>query len=225
MSLLIIGHRGLRDEYPENTIPAVNAAARDVDVVEIDIRRCGSGELVVVHDENLERLTGHDQNVSQTDLETLQSMSVQNSDDKIPSLVELLEKWPGGTGINMDMKGTNPTNIENALEHLQRAAVDEPWIISIDLEMLETVDPRSFDVPIGLSFWQNSTENIRRAVENGCEYVHVYYQLCLETDIVTRAHRADLSVDAWSIDDRGTSKRLEEADVDAVTVNSTDALL
>jgi len=47
----VIGHRGCADVYPENTVRAVTRAANFLDAVEVDVRRCGSGELVVFHDE------------------------------------------------------------------------------------------------------------------------------------------------------------------------------
>lgn len=72
---LVIGHRGVRTaaataswdgwetggstEPPENTLAAFEAAAdRGADGVELDVRVCGSGELVVAHDPTLERVTG-----------------------------------------------------------------------------------------------------------------------------------------------------------------------
>lgn len=224
MSLLTIGHRGLRNEYPENTLSAIRSASRHVTCVEIDIRRCGSGELVVVHDNNLEELTGFDYTVSSTDLEVLETLPVLNSKHTIPSFEEVLEEWPAGTGINADIKGDDPSVIEEVDATLERAAIDEPHIISVDQDILDLIDPRELTAPIGLSFWQNPTSNIGMAESQGCAYVHVYYQLCLETDVIERAHEANLAVDTWSIDDSETVSRLAAADVDAVTVDSLSAI-
>ena len=54
---LVLGHRGASHDYPENTIVAFRAAMQQgADGVELDVMRCGSGEVVVVHDDTLERL-------------------------------------------------------------------------------------------------------------------------------------------------------------------------
>ncbi|RYE94070.1 MAG: glycerophosphodiester phosphodiesterase, partial [Myxococcales bacterium] len=46
----IYGHRGVRGARPENTLAAFeHAAAEGADGVELDVRVCGSGELVVFH--------------------------------------------------------------------------------------------------------------------------------------------------------------------------------
>lgn len=55
---LILGHRGAPREAPENTIASlVRALDLGLDGVEYDVRRCASGDLVLFHDERLERTT------------------------------------------------------------------------------------------------------------------------------------------------------------------------
>src|SRR5262245_56208956 len=57
--LRIIGHRGVRGTVAENTMSAFAAAANQgADAVELDVRVCASGELVVAHDPSLARVTG-----------------------------------------------------------------------------------------------------------------------------------------------------------------------
>ncbi|HEY1418228.1 MAG TPA: glycerophosphodiester phosphodiesterase family protein, partial [Myxococcaceae bacterium] len=55
----ILGHRGASSDAPENTLTAFQLALdQGADGVELDARLCASGEVVVFHDEWLERLTG-----------------------------------------------------------------------------------------------------------------------------------------------------------------------
>jgi glycerophosphoryl diester phosphodiesterase len=55
---MLWGHRGCRSGAPENTLAAIDAAAHaGADGVEIDARICRSGELAVIHDPTLERVT------------------------------------------------------------------------------------------------------------------------------------------------------------------------
>ena len=55
----VIAHRGASGVRRENTVPAfVEAVERGADGLEMDIRRCGSGQLVVFHDDDLLRLVG-----------------------------------------------------------------------------------------------------------------------------------------------------------------------
>lgn len=220
--MLTIGHRGLKDEYPENTTTGVREAARAVDVVEIDVRPCGSGELVAAHDDDLARITGGEGRVSETDIESLRAKRVQDSTATIPTFDELLESWPRETGVNVDVKGSTP--VDAVIARLSEVQIDGPIILSADSTVLDTFDPNSVDAMVGLSFWRDHVENVQHASEIGCEYVHVYHELCFETDVVARAHEAGLAVDAWSIDDGETTERLAAAGVDAITVNTHDAI-
>jgi glycerophosphoryl diester phosphodiesterase len=55
---LVIGHRGFPAIAPENTLPSFEfALAAGVDLVELDYRQSADGELVVIHDADLDRTT------------------------------------------------------------------------------------------------------------------------------------------------------------------------
>lgn len=66
-----IAHRGFAGKYPENTLAAVQQAATRADMIELDLRRCRSGEIVVVHDGIVDAVTdacGRVNDLSATDL-------------------------------------------------------------------------------------------------------------------------------------------------------------
>lgn len=46
----IVGHRGWPARYPDNTLAGFTAASDVADMVELDVRRCGDGRLVLAHD-------------------------------------------------------------------------------------------------------------------------------------------------------------------------------
>jgi glycerophosphoryl diester phosphodiesterase len=43
----LVAHRGFDKQYSANTVAAVERAIQNADMVELDIRRCASGELVL----------------------------------------------------------------------------------------------------------------------------------------------------------------------------------
>ena len=54
----MIAHRGDMGTYPENTVEAFKSAVlRGVEMVEFDVKRCKTGELVVIHDADVSRTT------------------------------------------------------------------------------------------------------------------------------------------------------------------------
>ena len=57
--MLLYAHRGAHQTHPENTLEAFEAAiAQGADGVELDVRTCGSGEVVVAHDPHFGRVAG-----------------------------------------------------------------------------------------------------------------------------------------------------------------------
>ncbi len=49
----VIGHRGWRGRYPDNSLPGLIAAAEVCDAVETDVRRSADGKLVLSHDPSI----------------------------------------------------------------------------------------------------------------------------------------------------------------------------
>ena len=86
-----IAHRGFAKVNPENTVTAVRSAAEHTDVIEIDVRRCGSGELVVIHDETVERVTDGTGRVAELSADELTALDVLESGEGVPTLPSLLE--------------------------------------------------------------------------------------------------------------------------------------
>ena len=59
--ITVIGHRGAMGYAPENTMASFQKASElGVDAVELDIKLSADKKIVVVHDENLQRLAGAD---------------------------------------------------------------------------------------------------------------------------------------------------------------------
>jgi glycerophosphoryl diester phosphodiesterase len=55
----VYGHRGTRRGAPENTLRAIEIAiAQGAEGIELDVRLCGSGEVIVLHDPDLQRVAG-----------------------------------------------------------------------------------------------------------------------------------------------------------------------
>lgn len=217
--VLTIGHRGCAGQYPENTIEAVRACAPHVDMIEIDVLRCGSGELIAFHDDSLERVTGVDATVADTGWEWIRSLAVFDSDARIPQVKELLEEWPDGTGLNLDIHepGIAPDALAMAEER-----VDDILLSSTSTTVLRECETTPVEIQTGYSFHQDSERNIAQALSLGCDFIHVPYKLCLETDLVVTAHEADLLVDAWTVTSGEIVTSLREVGVDAVTVDRWD---
>ncbi len=208
----LTAHRGFAAEHPENTLTAVRAAARTADEIEVDVRRCGSGELVVFHDDTLDRVTDGEGFVSDHSIDELRALSVLGSDEGIPSLREILDVLPPDVTLNAELKEEGVAEDAAALAH----DVDRPVLFSSFLpEAIDRVSAVS-ECPTALVFDDRPTENVSLAADLGCERVHPHWWLALRTRVIERASETDLEVHAWTIRHRTTARILRRRGVDGV---------
>ena len=107
----IFAHRGASAYAPENTLEAFRLAMEQgADGIELDVQMTKDGELVVIHDETIDRVSNGNGAVRDYTLEELKQFSVSNHfeqypDVKIPTLREVLELIkPGTMEINIELK-------------------------------------------------------------------------------------------------------------------------
>jgi len=218
-----IGHRGCAARAPENTVRAVELAAPHVDTIEVDVRRCGSGELVVFHDERLGRLTEGSGKVGETPRERLGELRVAGSDEPIPLLSELLSATPDDTGVNVELKHAGvAADLLAVLDDTRNDVLVSSFAPGALAEVEELGGP-----PLAYLFhrsirrlgrdWGRALDRARRL---DCASLHPEYRLCLgKPERIERAHDAGFEVNAWTVRRARTVDRLRRIGVDGVIVD------
>lgn len=95
--VLIVGHRGGRNEWPENSLHGFRELARlGADAVEFDVHLTKAGELLVIHDPTLQRTTETEGLVADLAIGQRHEVRLHNSDGQtIPTLEEVLDVFKG----------------------------------------------------------------------------------------------------------------------------------
>ena len=204
-----IAHRGFAGEFAENTVGAVAAASEHADWVEVDVRRCGSGELVVVHDETVDRVTDASGEVAEFSLGELARLNVLDSGEGVPTLSEVLDVVPPSVGINVELKeGGLATDVVDVLGGHDGGVL----ISSFDAGVLAEVTVLA-DYPRALLVEADPDDRLARAADLNCTAVHPHWDLCDER-FVSRAHEANVTVNAWTIRDSVGAVSARNAGVD-----------
>lgn len=99
-----IGHAGLDGEYPPNSLAGIRAAARSMDMVEVDVRRCASGEAILFHDAEMMPVTGREGRVSETGWPTMRTQTIHDSDETIIRLADAIGAVSPTVGLNLELK-------------------------------------------------------------------------------------------------------------------------
>lgn len=111
---LIFAHRGSAGTHPENTMSAFKEAVRvGADGIETDVQLSKDGEVVIIHDEKLDRTTNASGYVKDRTLRELKTLNASFGTkgkwgrEKIPTLVELLI-WLSHNQLlcNIELKNT-----------------------------------------------------------------------------------------------------------------------
>lgn len=121
-----IAHRGLHDAgrgRVENTLGAARAAIAQGFSIECDVLLSADGEVVVFHDDTLERLTEARGAVAERTFADLAALTLRGSDEAIPSLAQLLDSIAGRVGLVIELKSRFEAQVEERLAERVAAAL------------------------------------------------------------------------------------------------------
>lgn len=108
-----IAHRGLHNpkNAPENSMAAFKDAVKNGYAIEFDVMLSQDKEVVVFHDDTLERMTGVQGLVENTPLKTLKTLNLAGTSQTIPTLKELLETIKGQVPLYLEIKNEGPAHL------------------------------------------------------------------------------------------------------------------
>jgi len=158
---LVLGHRGASADAPENTLAAFQLAiAQGADGVELDVWRCATGEVVVIHDEDAGRVSGAPLRIRDSPLAALRALDVGGwkgerfRGERIPLLAEVLEALPRAiVNVELKAKGRELGLAQAAAEVIARAGAGDRVIVSsFDFRLLGAFRLAAPAVPAGLLF-------------------------------------------------------------------------
>lgn len=219
-------HRGFAGVNPENTLPAVRrAAASGADAIEVDVRRCGSGDLVAIHDATVDRVTDATGAVADLSLSALRDLDVLGSGAGVPALSDVLAAVPADVTLNAELKQAGLAADALALADAHDVDV---LVSAFDPALLREAAVAG-DPSLALLFSPASTVSepvvaIDVADDCGCDAVHPREDCC-DDGFVERAHRDGLAVNAWTVESPAVAVRLRDAGVDGIIADSPDCCL
>jgi glycerophosphoryl diester phosphodiesterase len=212
----LIAHRGFAGAFPENTRQAVDEATDYADEIEIDVRRCGSGELVVIHDATVDRVTDGSGAVADHTIDELRALDVLGTGEGVPTLSEVLRAVPTNIGVNVELKEPGI-----AVDALTRMSSLHPQTLVSSFLPGELADCRTAAPDVPRALVTDGDDAVRTARDLDCEYVHPSIDACTER-LVGAAHRQGLSVNAWTVRTRKEAEELAELGVDGIIADHWD---
>ena len=208
----IIGHRGANG-HPENTLPSFELALeRGADGIELDVRKSGDGQLIVVHGSVVGSLS-----VQATPFEEIRHL---DGGYEIPLLEEVLKQFSGRTFLDIELK--EPGYEEAAIKLIREHADTRQVMISgFSTVMLNKVHQLLPDIRLGYIFNRTQDEALRH--NSPIDFVIPQFRLA-SREFIEEVHDEDLRVLAWTVNDESEMRRLLALGVDGIITDEPGRL-
>lgn len=224
--MLKIGHRGAMGYEPENTLASFQKAIfLGVDMVELDVHLCKTGELVVMHDETLERTTNGSGRVEEKTIADLKELDAGNG-QKIPTLAEVFDLIDKNIQINIELKGKDTAKplAELIEQYLQKGWGKELFFVSSfnhgELKRFKELMP---DVRVGFATRENPSDCVNLAKNMNAWSVNSCFEFT-DQKFIDQAHGNNLKVLAWTVNELRDIERMKALGVDGIISNFPDRI-
>lgn len=238
----IYGHRGSKGEYPENTLLSFQAAIDEgVDGLELDVHLTKDGEIVVIHDETLDRTTnGHGQ-VKDLTLAEIKQYSAGKpfshfkkyhtnwDNEKVPTLTEVLQLLDGtDIALNIELKtyihiypGIEEKLVSVVSEHANNRKIVYSSFHLPSLVRLKNIDPSAETALLLLSPISNPNDYMQTFA---LESLHVAKDLLLQ-DTYKLFENLYATTRVWTVNDEDEWKQLIQMGVDTIITDYPERAL
>lgn len=229
---LVWAHRGASKVAPENTLPAfAKAAELGADGVELDVQRTADGQLVVCHDEQIDRTSTGRGYLAEYSLDELRGFDFSNhmtgfGELAIPTLREVLDLLEDTSlTVNIELKNSvvaYPGMETQVADLVHKAGWDKRVLYSsFNHRSMRAMADRGY--PAGLLYETVMWKPQEYGVRLGATALHpAGTAVRLNPHCVRKAHGRGLGVNVWTIDQPDQIRALVRLGVDAVITNVPD---
>ncbi|MFS4494308.1 glycerophosphodiester phosphodiesterase [Maribacter sp. 2308TA10-17] len=219
---LVIGHRGAMGHETENTIASIEKAIElSVDMIEIDVFQIKSGETVVFHDDELDRLTDTEGSVEDQSYSDLQKVIVKGG-HKIPTLQDVLNSIGHKVKINIELKGAGTAEHVNLIirQYIEEKGwkLDDFLISSFrwdELKKMRALDP---DIPIAVLTEKDPIDAISIASELKAEAINPNFKM-LNAENNLKIQEAGFKIYVWTVNEPNDILQMKRFGVEGIITN------
>lgn len=208
----VLGHRGARHEAPENTLRGIEVAlAAGADGVEVDVHLTRDGQVVVIHDDTLDRTCGAAGRVADLTLEALQRLDAGQG-QRVPTLAQVLEAVRGRAEAFVELKA--PGCEEAVLRVIAGLGLQAGCrLIAFDHRQVARARALAPDVRTGCLLVARPVDpvGVVRAADADLLSVNVQF---VDADLVATCHAAGVQVCAWNCNAPDDVARLRATGLD-----------
>ena len=229
---LRIAHRGAsgRGLAPENTLAAFEKALDiGVDMLEIDVRVTGDGQLIVLHDPSLDRTTDCEGIVREMGLDEIRQADAGDG-ERVPILGEVFDLARNRAPILLEIK--SDFIAERVVQAIADAQIEEQVVVqSFNPQTVERVKRLAPHLPSSLLIGELPTTPSRvrarrlvsQVLEVGANTLSIWHAT-LTPSLIEEMRKRGIAVWAWTVDEEITMRDLAMMGVQGLVTNYPDVL-
>ena len=233
---LIYGHRGASGYAPENTLEAFELAAKmGAAGVELDVHIARDGELVVTHDEEIDRVAFGSGRVADMTTAELKKIKFNRTHPEyenatIPTLREVYELLkPYGLKVNAELKNSRidyPNLEEKCIKLAYETGMTDSVLYSsfnhYSMMRVKKIDP---NLPVGLLYDCMLIDAWDYGKKLGANAIHPHFSELQVPGEAEKAHALGLDVNVWTVNTEKDVRFCLDAGADIIISNYPDVAL
>ncbi|UCE41635.1 MAG: glycerophosphodiester phosphodiesterase [Candidatus Aminicenantes bacterium] len=227
---IVIAHRGASRAAPENTLSSMKKAIEfGADFAECDVFQTKDGEIVLFHDEEMERTTGKEGMIWDYTLAELKELEVGSwfkeefRGEPIPTLQEVIQAVKGKIKLNIEVKvsGEDPEIAQKVVDIIRAENIGkECMVTSFEKPVLEKVKEIAPDLITGFIFDEEHPPDI---FDGNWEYVCSKRNIVDEA-FVQKAKQKGKKIFVWTVNYPAEMKKMIDLGVDGIITDVPDIL-
>jgi glycerophosphoryl diester phosphodiesterase len=236
--VLVVGHRGFSAAAPENTQASFKKAMEvGVDMIELDVHLSQDGQVVVIHDDTLNRTTngkGKVVNYTLNELKQLDAGSWFGSQffgERIPTLKEVLELTHGQVLLCIELKVgdlgqyTLKDLADRSLQEVEKAGMlSRVLFASFYLSAIERIREKNPGMPVAL-IYSKSWSSPQEVTGGRPISVLSFHGTVLTQTNATKARQQGIKLLVWTVNTEEQMEHFLNMGVDGIITNYPDRLI
>ena len=231
---MIIAHRGISFDLPENSLSAFNASwAVGVDGIEGDFHLTRDGSIVCIHDDNTSRVCNKNLVICNSTLQELKELNLQcegknHLNIKIPTLTEVLKIVPSGKKIFIEIK-CGVEILSPLIKELSRSKINSTQvvIISFDRQVVKELKEMAPEYKALLLYSYEEGREVSSLINEMFDIKAdgIGTDNELSKEFVEKVIISGLEYHSWTIDNADTANQLISWGSNSITTNEPELLI
>ena len=225
--LMKIGHRGAKGYLAENTIASFHKAhLMGCHGIEFDVHLSADDEVIVIHDETVDRTSDGTGFVRDLTLNELRKLRIDLK-HQIPTLKEVLDHTEEFQLINIEIKAASAANpVVDLIEKWifeKKTKYHRFLVSSFDWEALKQIRENNPSIPLGVLTQTDLNLAIGFSDYIKAETIHPYFHL-LTSENTTRMQQSGFGVFPWTVNEHEDIARMKSFKVNGIISDFPDRL-